>query len=373
MAVPLTGTIATYAGGLFATHDALTGLDGWRSVADATARNAIVSGTPLRCRQGMAVWTQGDSALWTLNAPPWAGDDTDWTEYAPALVISPVAACRVAATGALNATYANGSSGVGATLTNAGSQAAIAVDGVTLDLTDRVLVQDQYNTYENGIYSVTTLGSGSTNWVLTRTTDYDTADLVAAGTYTVIYAGTTNANTLWIETAIGPFTIGTTAIVFTMLTITGLGTVTSVSVETANGFAGSVVSPSTLPEITISTTITGMIKGDGTAILEATADTDYQAPITLTTTGSSGAATFSGGTLNIPEYSGGSGSGRSPRSTPMAPLPAARSPRTERWGLPRPRHCPGRRRRRRSRPWTTRPRLPPRPMWMTQWAHWRRR
>ena len=57
-------------------------------------------------------------------------------------------------------------------------------------------------------------------------------------------------------------------------------------------------------------TLTGILKGNGTsAFTAATAGTDYQAPITLTTTGSSGAATFIGNTLNIPQYSGGGGSG----------------------------------------------------------------
>jgi hypothetical protein len=56
------------------------------------------------------------------------------------------------------------------------------------------------------------------------------------------------------------------------------------------------------------TTLTGVLKGNGTsAFTAATAGTDYQAPITLTTTGSSGAATFIGNTLNIPQYSGGGG------------------------------------------------------------------
>jgi hypothetical protein len=56
------------------------------------------------------------------------------------------------------------------------------------------------------------------------------------------------------------------------------------------------------------TTLTGIIKGSGTsAFSAAVAGTDYQAPITLTTTGTSGAATFVGNTLNIPQYSGGGG------------------------------------------------------------------
>ena len=86
----------------------------------------------------------------------------------------------------------------------------------------------------------------------------------------------------------------------------GTGTVTSASVVSANGFAGSVATATTTPAITISTSVTGVLKGNGTAISAATAGTDYQAPITLTTTGTSGAATFSSGTLNIPQYAGAS-------------------------------------------------------------------
>jgi len=60
-------------------------------------------------------------------------------------------------------------------------------------------------------------------------------------------------------------------------------------------------------------TLTGILKGNGTsAFSAATAGTDYQAPITLTTTGTSGAATFVGNTLNIPQYTGGGGGGGGP-------------------------------------------------------------
>lgn len=82
--------------------------------------------------------------------------------------------------------------------------------------------------------------------------------------------------------------------------------VTSITIASTNGFAGSSSGGAT-PALTISTSITGILKGNGTAISAAVAGTDYQVPITLTTTGSSGAATFSGGTLNIPIYSGGGG------------------------------------------------------------------
>lgn len=87
----------------------------------------------------------------------------------------------------------------------------------------------------------------------------------------------------------------------------GTGTVTGVLIATANGFAGSSDGDPTTPTLTLSTTVTGILKGNGTAISQAVANTDYQVPITLTTTGSSGAASFDGTTLNIPQYTGGGG------------------------------------------------------------------
>ncbi len=87
----------------------------------------------------------------------------------------------------------------------------------------------------------------------------------------------------------------------------GTGTVTSTSVVSANGLAGTVANPTTTPAITLSTTVTGLLKGNGAAISAAVSDTDYQAPISLTTTGTSGAATFSGNTLNIPNYAESTG------------------------------------------------------------------
>jgi len=82
----------------------------------------------------------------------------------------------------------------------------------------------------------------------------------------------------------------------------GSGTVTSVSVVSANGLAGTVANATTTPAITLSTSVTGLLKGNGTAISAAIANTDYQSPITLTTTGVSGAATLISNTLNIPQY-----------------------------------------------------------------------
>jgi hypothetical protein len=63
----------------------------------------------------------------------------------------------------------------------------------------------------------------------------------------------------------------------------GGGTVTTVSVVNANGFNGSVSNPTTTPAITVSTTVTGVLKGNGTSISAATVGTDYLAPSSVVT------------------------------------------------------------------------------------------
>lgn len=55
----------------------------------------------------------------------------------------------------------------------------------------------------------------------------------------------------------------------------GSGTVTTVSVASSNGFTGTVANATTAPAITLTTSITGVLKGNGTAISAASAGTDY--------------------------------------------------------------------------------------------------
>jgi hypothetical protein len=78
------------------------------------------------------------------------------------------------ATGLTYNTRAN--SGVGAKLTNAGAQAALVIDNITMTVGDRVLVRLQTNGAHNGVYEVTDIGSVSTNWELTRATDGEKVD-----------------------------------------------------------------------------------------------------------------------------------------------------------------------------------------------------
>lgn len=65
----------------------------------------------------------------------------------------------------------------------------------------------------------------------------------------------------------------------------GGGTVTTVSVVTANGLAGTVANATTTPAITLTTSVTGVLKGNGTAISAATSGTDYSAGTSALATG----------------------------------------------------------------------------------------
>lgn len=127
----------------------------------------------------------------------------------------------------LSATYNQpGGPGVGvnATLTNSGANAAIQIAGVNLSASDRVLVLGQTNQYENGVYTVTTVGAPDSpgpgsKWVLTRATDADTYGVanpnkLAQGSYFYVQQGTPGAGESYVCTTTGTITFGTTAIVF---------------------------------------------------------------------------------------------------------------------------------------------------------------
>lgn len=171
-----------------------------------------------------------------LNADPTIGLQAATKQYVDSLSagLSVRTSCVVATTSALTVTYANGASGVGATLTNAGAMAALSIDGVSLSVGNRVLVKNQASQLQNGIYTVTTVGSGAANWVMTRATDYDTTAEVFAGTYTIINSGTVNATNMFVMTQTGTITIGTTAIVFSPFNSAANISVTAPITKTGN-------------------------------------------------------------------------------------------------------------------------------------------
>ena len=169
---------------------------------------------------------------------------------------------HAATTANLSSAYDNGSSGVGATLTNNSTQAALSVDGQTMVAAERLLVKDQTAGLQNGIYTVTTVGTNSTNWVLTRATDFDgsPSNEVDSGSFTFVETGTDNADSGWVVTTDGTITVGTTAISWSQFS--GAGQITAGAGMTKSGNTLNVIGTSnkitvSADAVTISTSYVG--------------------------------------------------------------------------------------------------------------------
>ena len=196
----------------------------------------------------------------------------------------------VANTGVLSNIASSGISVSGATgnvtIANTGVLSAIAGSGISVSgATGNV-------TFANT--GVLSFSGGSTGLTPATAT---TGAVSLAGTLAVAYGGTgqttytdgqllignTTGNTLAKSTLTAGTGIsisnGSGSITVTNTSPSSGGTVTSVSVVSANGLAGTVATSTTTPAITLSTTITGLLKGNGTAISAATSGTDY-APAT---------------------------------------------------------------------------------------------
>jgi hypothetical protein len=141
---------------------------------------------------------------------------TGITYHEPVLVESPTA---------LNAVYVqpNGAgNGVGATLTNNGANAALVVDGVSVSNTARVLVYQQSNAVQNGVYTVTNPGNATAQWVLTRATDADTYGVgdpnkLGQGDAFFVQSGNTGAGETYILNTVGTITFGSTNLTFAQI------------------------------------------------------------------------------------------------------------------------------------------------------------
>jgi hypothetical protein len=200
-------------------------------------------------------------ATGTISTAPVSNTDIVNKQYADAIAsgIHFHEAVELATTAALPAnTYNNGTSGVGATLT-ANANGALSVDSTLTVVANRVLVKNEATQANNGVYTVTQVGSAGTPYILTRATDFDTAgsgvDQIDEGDFFLVTSGTANANTAWVQQTPPPITVGTTAIVFqqfaapiTYTAGTGLSESPAFTFNIANtGTAGTYGSASAVP------------------------------------------------------------------------------------------------------------------------------
>lgn len=204
------------------------------------------------------VLTSAGSGTPTWSSPA-TGSVTSVGLSAPAIFT--ITGSPVTSSGTLALTYSgtalpvlNG--GTGST-TNAG--AAFALKGANADITSIT-----------GLTTALSAGQGGT-----AQSTWTTGDLLyasAANTLSKLGVGTTG-QVLKVTAGLPAWDTDTV----------GTGTVTSVSVVSANGMAGTVATATTTPAITLTTTVTGVLKGNGTAISAAVANTDFVAPSAPTT------------------------------------------------------------------------------------------
>jgi hypothetical protein len=261
-----------------------------------------------------------------LNADPTASLQAATKQYVDTIAAAGIhyhTPARVEAPANLPSTYDNGTSGVGATLTNSGTQVAIVIDGIALSSSDRVLVYQQTDPAHNGVYTVTTVGSVSTNWVLTRATDADSygpsdPDALGQGDAFFISAGDTGAGETYVMTTVGTITFGTTGIVFTQisataiysagtgLTLTGqefslntpVASATALATGRTIGMTGDVVWTSAAFDGSGNVTGTATIQPDSVALGTDTTG-NYVATGAVSGTGLSGSSSSEGGTFTV--------------------------------------------------------------------------
>lgn len=146
----------------------------------------------------------------------------------------------------LNSVYVAGTSdssgglGIGATLT-AAVNGALTLDGILAVINSRVLIKDQTDQKQNGVYVVTAAGAGDAKWVLTRATDFNgdgNTGVIKPGAYVFVTGGTYYANASYVVSTSGTSTspsgaikVGTDVITFAQysgvpLNIATLGNVT---------------------------------------------------------------------------------------------------------------------------------------------------
>ena len=201
----------TFTGTVSGVTKAHVGLGNVDNTADADKPVSTATQTALDAKLNLSGGTM--TGALTLSGAPTSDLHAATKQYVDGLAAGinfhqPVVA---ATSGNLDGTYDNGTNGVGATLTKASNGSIGTIDGVTVGVGNRILLRAQTDKKQNGVYTITAVGSASAPWQITRATDADnnpTGEL-ATGDFVFVTQGSTNGSKGFIVSSIGPITIGT--------------------------------------------------------------------------------------------------------------------------------------------------------------------
>lgn len=173
----------------------------------------------------------GNKKITGLGTPTLANDAAT-KGYADAIAagFGPKESCRYKTSASDNIKFldplqvTSSGTGVGKTLTKTGTLEILEIDGTPVNVNDRILFADSLPSVHYGIYTVTDIGSVSTSWILTRSSDADgsPSNELQPGTFVFVTAGATNINSGWTVLSYGG-SIDSSTMTWTQVTQIGSG------------------------------------------------------------------------------------------------------------------------------------------------------